>query len=157
MEEVFELLKVFLVSLSPLEMKAGIPIAILKFEINPVTAYLVCSIANVFSYPLALSFLNTFHRKFLVNRKYKEFCVKFAKKSKANTANLVKNYGMAGLFLFVVIPLPLTGAYAGSVAAWMLNANKQQAFISIGSGVMISGLLVAFFTIMAQRGVFHVL
>ena len=134
MEEVFELLKVFLVSLSPLEMKAGIPIAILKFEINPVTAYLVCSIANVFSYPLALSFLNTFHRKFLVNRKYKEFCVKFAKKSKANT-----------------------GAYAGSVAAWMLNANKQQAFISIGSGVMISGLLVTFFTIMAQRGVFHVL
>lgn len=157
MEGIIELVKVFFISISPLEMKAGIPIAIVNYKINPITAYLVCSLANVLAFPVVLTFINTIHKPLLKNRKYKQVCVKFAKRSKAKTAHLITKYGMSGLFLFVLIPLPLTGAYAGSVVAWLLNANKKQAFVSIGCGVMMAGLLVTFFTLMAQRGTFHAL
>ena len=44
--------------------------------------------------------------------------------------------------LFVMIPLPVTGAYTGSLAAWLFNIPKKKAFISVVLGVIISGIIV---------------
>ena len=44
--------------------------------------------------------------------------------------------------LFVMIPLPVTGAYTGSFAAWLFNIPKKKAFLSVVLGVVISGIIV---------------
>ena len=155
MEEFIVLIKVFFISLSPLEMKTGIPLAIVNYNIDPVIAYFVCCSANILGFPILYTFLNTIHKPLLKNNSYKRMSINFARRSKAKTANLIKKYGMSGLFVFVLIPLPLTGVYTGSVVAWLLNAKKKQAFIAISCGLFVSGLLVTFFTVMAQRGALY--
>ncbi len=48
---------------------------------------------------------------------------------------LVEKYGVIGLAVFVAIPLPGTGAYSGSCAAWLLDMEWHKAFLSVALGV----------------------
>ena len=50
----------------------------------------------------------------------------------------VERYGFLGLALFIAVPLPGTGAYSGSAAAWMLDMGWRKAFLSVCLGVLIS-------------------
>ncbi len=47
----------------------------------------------------------------------------------------VERYGVLGLAVFVAIPLPGTGAYSGSVAAWLLDMEWHKAFLAVSLGV----------------------
>jgi uncharacterized membrane protein len=51
---------------------------------------------------------------------------------------LVEKYGMVGLAIFVAIPLPGTGAYSGTAAAWLLDMGWRRAFPAVCLGVLIS-------------------
>lgn len=154
-EEFIVLVKVFFISLSPLEMKTGIPLSIVNYNINPVVAYFVCCTANILGFPIVYTFINTIHQPLLKNKRYKSICVRFAKRSKAKTAKLIHKYGMFGLFVFVLVPLPLTGVYTGSVVAWLLNAKKKPAFIAISTGLFASGIIVTILAMIARQGAFH--
>ena len=55
----------------------------------------------------------------------------------------VQKYGVLGLALFVMIPLPGTGAYSGSAAAWLLDLKWKPSFAAILGGVMLAGFLVS--------------
>lgn len=48
---------------------------------------------------------------------------------------LVERYGFWGLAVFVAIPLPGTGAYSGSAAAWLLDMGWKRAFAAVAVGV----------------------
>ena len=54
----------------------------------------------------------------------------------------VEKYGILGLALFVAIPLPGTGAYSGSVAAWLLDIDWKRAFLGVVIGVLIAFAIV---------------
>ena len=45
--------------------------------------------------------------------------------------------------IFVMIPLPVTGAYTGSFAAWLFNIKKREALLAITLGIFIAGLIVS--------------
>ncbi|MDD5112286.1 MAG: small multi-drug export protein, partial [Candidatus Altiarchaeota archaeon] len=47
-----------------------------------------------------------------------------------------------GLMLFVAVPLPGTGAYAGALVAHMMGMKNKKAFLSIALGVVIAGVVV---------------
>ena len=49
---------------------------------------------------------------------------------------LVEKYGVLGLAVFVAIPLPGTGAYSGTAAAWLLDMEPKRAFIGVSLGVL---------------------
>ena len=44
--------------------------------------------------------------------------------------------------VFVMIPLPVTGAYTGTFAAWLFGFKKRQAFLAVSLGVLIAGVIV---------------
>lgn len=48
---------------------------------------------------------------------------------------LVEKYGAFGLAVFVAIPLPGTGAYSGTAAAWLLDMEPKKAFVAVSLGV----------------------
>ena len=48
---------------------------------------------------------------------------------------LVEKYGFLGLAVFVAVPLPGTGAYAGTAAAWLLDMEPKRAFLAVSVGV----------------------
>ena len=47
-----------------------------------------------------------------------------------------------GLVLFVAIPLPVTGAWTGSLAAFLFGVSKKKAFPCIFAGICIAGVVV---------------
>ncbi len=49
--------------------------------------------------------------------------------------------------LFVAIPLPITGAYTGTLAAWLLELDKRRAFWYLAPGVLIAGVIVSVATL----------
>lgn len=61
---------------------------------------------------------------------------------RAKAHPLVEKYGVFGLAVFVAIPLPGTGAYSGSVAAWMLDMDWRKSFLAVGLGVLGAFFLV---------------
>ncbi len=60
----------------------------------------------------------------------------------AKKAQVVQRYQTVGLALFVAIPLPLTGAWTGCVAASLFRLPFRLAFPAIAAGVLGAGLLV---------------
>ena len=47
--------------------------------------------------------------------------------------------------IFVMIPLPVTGAYIGTIAAYIFGISYQKSLIAISSGITISSIMVATF------------
>ena len=54
----------------------------------------------------------------------------------------VKKYKFWGLFLFVAIPLPGTGAWTGALIAALMNMRLKDALPSIAFGVFTAGIVV---------------
>lgn len=59
----------------------------------------------------------------------------------------VEKYGPWALTLFVAVPLPVTGAWTGSLAAFVFGLPKKQAFLAILAGVVIAAVIVTFVTV----------
>ncbi|MFH1441581.1 MAG: small multi-drug export protein, partial [Candidatus Omnitrophota bacterium] len=55
----------------------------------------------------------------------------------------VQKYEALGLAIFVAIPLPITGAWSGVVAASLFKIKFRYAFIAILAGVLSAGLIVS--------------
>lgn len=55
---------------------------------------------------------------------------------------IVERYKRIGLVLFVAIPLPVTGAWTGSLAAAIFGIKFKHALLSIFIGVCIAGAIV---------------
>ena len=47
----------------------------------------------------------------------------------------VERHGVLGLAVFIAIPLPGTGAYSGSVAAWLFDVEWRKALLAVCLGV----------------------
>ena len=58
----------------------------------------------------------------------------------------VTRYRYLGLFVFVAIPLPGTGAWTGALVAAFLNMPLRKALVSIFFGVVTAGIVVTTLT-----------
>ncbi len=58
-------------------------------------------------------------------------------------AKLVERFEAVGLALFVAVPLPLTGAWTGCVAASLFRLPFRLAFPAIAIGVLAAGAIVS--------------
>jgi uncharacterized membrane protein len=68
----------------------------------------------------------------------------------------IRSYGWIGLFLFVMLPLPVTGPVMGTVIGYMLGINLFKNFSATGSGTLVAIIMWFFcFDFLEQR--FHVI
>ncbi len=136
---------VFLMAMLPiLELRGAIPWAI-KFAPNIPLAkmYLLAVGGNfvpVIPILLLLDPVSRFLRRVPVFDRFLEWL--FARTRKRG--KLVEKYEAIGLTLFVAIPLPVTGAWTGALAAFVFGIKLKWAAICIGLGVLIAGLVVTF-------------
>ena len=56
----------------------------------------------------------------------------------------IEKYAAWGLFVFVAIPLPGTGAWTGALVASVFDMKKMPASLSIFGGVVTAGLIMTF-------------
>ena len=132
-----------LLSMMPIaELRGGIPYALAN-DIHPVTAYLVCCAANIMAFPIVYLFMGFFHDLFSKMTWYVNLFEKIVTRTRNKVGKNIEKWGFWGLMVFVMIPLPVTGAYTGSFAAWVFGIEKRKGFLAITFGVLIAGLIVS--------------
>lgn len=136
------LLLAALLSMTPVgELRAGIPYALATG--TPVwLALLICVAANVLVIPIVFFFLQFIHNKLLHTDHYRAAFDYFMERTRKRAHAKVEKYGYAGLFILTAIPLPFTGAYTASLAAWFFGMKKWKSFFAIGAGVLAAGLIM---------------
>ena len=145
-----QLLKAILLSIFPFaELRGGIPLA-LFYGVNPVIAFITCTAANILIIPIIFFFLTYLHEHFMKIRLYKKTFDYFMERTRRKTHDKINKYGYLGLALFVAIPLPVTGAYTGTLAAWFFGMKKTKSFLAISLGVVTAAIIV---TIVAYNGI----
>ena len=151
-EEMTDILIAMLWSISPFgEAKVGIPYAIFN-EVNYYIAFVTCLAANILVFPVMQFFLNFLNRHFLRWRFYKRSAIFVARRAKSGAGAKVQKYGFWGLIGFVMLPIPGTGVYAGTIAAYLFGIRKRTAFAANTIGIFLSCVLVWAMTVGSLEG-----
>ncbi|WP_350286593.1 small multi-drug export protein [uncultured Croceitalea sp.] len=139
---VIDLLTSILWSLSPFgESKVGIPYGIAQ-GVNSYIVFVACFLANLLVFPMMLFFLEYVNKSLVRWRPYKRVAVWVAKRAKSGTGDKIQKFGFFGLALFVMLPLPGTGVYAGSIAAYLFRIERKKAFMANAVGIFFSSLII---------------
>jgi len=137
----------FILSLLPVsELRGGIPYAVAN-GVDLIPAYFLCVFSNILVIPLLYLFLEFFHGYFYRVRLYRLLFDRWVDRTRIRAERNVQKYGYWGVMLFVAIPLPITGAYTGTLAAWLLRLNKGRSFWYLALGVVIAGVIVSIATV----------
>lgn len=133
---------IFIISLLPiLELRGGL-IAARILGVEFIKAFIICYIANIIPVPFILLFINWIFNKMSKWKPTKKIVDWLSNKTLKKKEQIDK-YGYFGLFLFVGIPLPGTGAWTGSLLAILLNLDKKKSFITISIGVLAAGIIMS--------------
>jgi uncharacterized membrane protein len=124
------------------ELRGGLPYA-LSNDVPLLAAYLICVAANALVAPLVYLFLSSLHRLLVRWQAYRRLFDRIVERSRRKVHAKVEKYGYAGLMIFVAIPLPITGAYTGTLGAWILGMDRRKTILAVFGGVLISGIIVA--------------
>ena len=143
---------VLLLSMAPVvELRGAIPLGV-SLGLSPWLAFFVAVAGNLLVIPPLLWFwswlladLERWPRIGLLVRR-------FEARVRLRGEEAVQRYGAIGLFLFVALPLPGTGAWSGTLLAAALGVKKRYALPAIALGVVVAGLLVTLASAGAMRG-----
>ena len=141
-----KILTTFLVSMVPvIELRGAIPIGVAR-GLPFWAAVLVSIIGNLVPVPFIIIFIKKIFA-FMREKMPKLNGLVTRLENKANSkSETVQKYAFWGLFIFVAIPLPGTGAWTGALIAAMLEMPFKKAFPSIMLGVLSAGAIVTFIT-----------
>ncbi len=133
---------VFIISILPVvELRGALPIAINVFHIPWYKALCLAIAGNLLPVPILLLFLSSLVRMASRVKLGQNIANWIFERARRRSSNIVK-YERIGLMLFVAVPLPVTGAWTGSIAAFLLGFKFKYAFLSIFSGIVIAGVIV---------------
>ncbi|UCD20748.1 MAG: small multi-drug export protein [archaeon] len=132
------------------ELRLAIPLAIAS-NVNPFIAFIACLAINLLVAPFVFFALDKIYTK-VFKKSLREHGI-IQKLSKKKITKKVEKYGFMALVLFVAVPLPVTGAWTGSLVAWILGLNEKKSILAISIGITIAAVIVT----LASIGVFSLI
>ena len=137
-----ELVFTVLVSMVPvIELRGGIPFGV-ALGLNPWVAFLACIIGNIIPVPFIIVYIRRIFGWMRRRLPKLDGMVDRLEKKAHLKGRKVTKFKYIGLFLFVAIPLPGTGAWTGALAAAFLDMPLRKALPSIFLGILAAGFLV---------------
>jgi uncharacterized membrane protein len=136
-----ELIIVIVSILPVIELRGAIPLAINVFGMPWYEAYLLAAAGNLIPVPILLLFLDSIAKlvsRVKIGERFMQWLFNLTRKRSRN----IEKYEKIGLALFVAIPLPLTGAWTGAIAAFLMGFSFKYSMLSITCGVLIAGAIV---------------
>lgn len=135
-------LKTIILSMFPIgEIRLALPMAIKLYGIPWGEAFILSVIGNiipVIPILLLLDPISKFLMRYPVFNKFFTWLFERTRKR----SDIIEKYETLGLMIFVSIPLPITGAWTGCVAAFLFGIRFWYALIAIILGIFIAGLIV---------------
>lgn len=136
-----DVLTTFIVSMLPvIELRGSIIFAATQ-NVPWYIAYAVSVIGNVLPIPFIMLFLRPI-LNFLKKTKHLAKAANWIQERSMKKADKILKYEILGLFIFVAIPLPGTGAWTGAIIAALLDMRISRAFPTIVAGVMTAGIIM---------------
>lgn len=143
---------IFLLSMLPIsELRGAIPWGIIAGQVPVWKAYPIAVIGNMIPVLPLIWFLEPIQH-FLRRYRYFDRFFRWVFERTKKRGAVVEKYETLGLMVFVAIPLPVTGAWTGTVAALIFGIKPHLALIAITLGVMIAGVIVSTLTLMGVIG-----
>lgn len=152
-------LKTFLIGMLPIfEIRGALPIALVKYGLPFWPAYFWAALGNILPAIFFVLFLEKIanylsHRHYWFNR----FFAWLFKRTRNRHGRHFEVWGSLALAVFVAVPLPLTGAWTGAVAAFVFGIPAKHSIPSIIAGVLIAGLIVGVITLGINNTTFKIL
>ena len=146
--DISQVLAVLAIAASPIsELRGAIPVAIIGFHFPWYYAFLLAIIGNLLPVPFILLFFDALS-KLLSKISFFERLLHWLFERTRRRGKIIEKYGGLGLALFVAIPLPMTGAWTGSLAAVLLGLKFKHALLSIFAGIVIAGIIITCATLL---------
>jgi len=144
MGNVSHLAAVFVLAAAPIsELRGAIPLGIVGYHLSAGLTYAVATLGNLVPpfliYGVGRAWIALVRRRkgfferltdAVLRRTERKFNGRYAK------------YGLIALPLFVAVPLPMTGAWTGALAAFLLGIPFRKALPAVALGVLVAGVIV---------------
>ena len=137
---------ILLMSMMPIsEVRGAIPLGA-TMGVSPERSIILGIVGNMFIVPILLIILNPIMNYLFKYKIFKSPIDWVKKRTLRKTRSKIKKYSILGLFLFVAVPLPTTGAWTGCLAATLLKLDFKKSLLAIWAGVIASGTIISIFT-----------
>ncbi|MGB9589428.1 MAG: COG2426 family protein [Candidatus Hydrothermia bacterium] len=141
----------FLSAVPVTELRAGIPIGIWTLGVPWWKCFFWAVMGNMLPVPLILVGLKPLSKLFYKTkwgtRFFEWLYIRARQKGRS-----VEKYESLGLYIFVAIPLPGTGAWTGALVASVLGMRFLSALLAIGLGVATAGVIVTALSVLGWWG-----
>lgn len=133
---------VFIISMIPiLELRGSILVALPILHTKVMPTYITAVIGNMLPIPFILLFIE---KIFELMKRFRHTgrIVEWVQNKAMSKSDQIQKYGKWGLFLFVAIPLPGTGAWTGALISVLLGFRLRESLPVIFAGVVTAGLIM---------------
>ena len=142
-----EFIFTLLVSMIPVvELRGGIPFGVVTLGLPYPVAFVAAVIGNILPAPFIIVYIRRIFQWMRLRLPRLDGMVDALERKAHLKGRLVNKYKYLGLFLFVGIPLPGTGAWTGALAAAFLDMPLRKAIPSIVLGVILAGCIMTALT-----------
>lgn len=149
-----------LVGMLPIiELRGAIPVGVFTFHLSYLESFICSFIGNIIPVYFIVKFIRPLF-DFFGRWKIFKVIIDWATEKATNHIKeneKLQNAVSVGLFLFVAIPLPGTGAWVGSLIANFLDLPPKKAIPPIIVGVITAGIIVLTLTAIANGGIQYLL
>lgn len=132
----------FIISMLPVVELRGALLCAPHLDVGFWQALIICIIGNILPIPFIIFLARPLFSWLKKQRLFAKLTDKIESKVSTKANKVMKNTAL-GLFLFVAIPMPGTGAWTGSLIASLFNMRLKYALPSIILGVIVAGIIVA--------------
>ena len=149
-----------LVGMLPIiELRGAIPVGVFTFHLSYLESFICSFIGNIIPVYFIVKYIRPlfdFFGRWKIIKVIIDWATEKATKHIQENEKL-QNAVSVGLFLFVAIPLPGTGAWVGSLIANFLDLPPKKAITPIIVGVLTAGIIVLSITAAANGGIQYLL
>lgn len=142
---------VLLISMIPItELRASIPIGIEVYGLPIWKVWILSVIGDLIPALCILAFAPLANRWAIRTRFFGSLVTKRLAQAEKAFSGKYEKYGAIGLVIFIGIPLPLTGSWTGSLAAFVFNIPFKKSVPLIAAGVCLAATIVTLITLFAS-------
>ncbi len=150
--EISSEMKVFIISMVPIfELRGAIPIGIHSYKLSYWKVIPLAIVGNMIPIFFILLFFDLITKICFKVPIFKKILEAIFARTRRKSA-IIEKYEEIGLMFFVAIPLPITGAWTGSLAAYLMGLNFWKSILFIFLGVLIAAGVVTFLTFLKWIG-----